>query len=94
MIIEAAHIEEYDLPTKWAGSYDTVVDRNGEVWMGGMQTDYIYRFNPKTRRVLQYMLPSLNANVRRINADKSGKSVTIWVGENLQAKIAKLEFLD
>jgi hypothetical protein len=39
-------------------------------------------------------MPRTAVNVRRIDVDNHGKSPVFWVGENRQAKIAKIEPLD
>jgi hypothetical protein len=39
-------------------------------------------------------LPTLGANVRRADVDNSGQRPIFWVGENHQAKIAKVEPLN
>ena len=59
-----------------------------------MSVDTILRFNPKTGQFWQYLMPLLGVNVRRIDVDNSGKSPVFWVGENRQAKIAKIEPLN
>ena len=82
-----------DVPTPWAGSYDVVVDKNDEAWASGMHTDYIFRLNPTTSQVTEYLLPTLAANIRRIDVDNSTTPVAGWVGENHQGKIDKVEVL-
>ena len=86
--------KEWPVPGPWAGPYDVVVDKNGEVWSAGMHTDYIYRLDPKTGQVTRYLLPTVTANMRRIDVDNSTTPVSIWVGESHQAKIARIQPLD
>jgi hypothetical protein len=60
-----------------------------------MHTDLVYRLNPKTGEIVQYLLPTLNVNIRSLNAvDNRTSPVTIWVGETHTHKIAKVEPLD
>ena len=88
-------IQEWSVPTPWAGLYDVAVDKNGEVWGGGMHTDYISRLNPETGQVTEYLLPTLEVNIRRMAADRSTTNpVAVWIGENHQAKLAKIEPLE
>jgi streptogramin lyase len=88
-------IKEWPVPpTPWSGPYDVVVDKNGEVWAGGEFTDYAFRLNPNTGQVTSYLLPTLDINMRNVAVDDSTSPVTFWVGENHQAKIAKVEPLD
>ena len=42
----------------------------------------------------KYLLPRLGVNVRRVEVDNSGARPVFWVGENHQAKIARVEPLD
>jgi streptogramin lyase len=59
-----------------------------------MSSEIILRLNPKTGEFNQYQLPRLGVNVRRVEVDNSGARPVFWVGENHQAKIAKVEPLD
>ncbi len=59
-----------------------------------MSTDNIARLDPKTGKFDNYLLPTLGANVRRVDVDNSGPRPIFWVGENHQAKIAKVEPLE
>jgi len=87
--------QEWPLPTPYAGPYDVKYDKNGDVWTGGMHTDYLYRVNPATGEVTQYLLPTVNVNIRNLGGVDDRKSpVTIWIGENHRNKIAKVEPLD
>jgi streptogramin lyase len=87
--------KEWEIPPMpWSGAYDAVPDKNGEVWSGGMHADYIFRLNPNTGEITRYLLPTLEANVRKVMVDNSTNPVTFWVGENHHAKIAKLETLE
>jgi streptogramin lyase len=86
--------QEWPVPIPWYGPYDAVLDKAGNVWTGSMSSDTILRLNPKTGEFRQYLMPLLGINVRRIDVDNNGKSPVFWVGENRQAKIAKVESLD
>ena len=86
--------QEWPVPIPWYGPYDAVLDKAGNVWTGSMSSDTILRLNPKTGEFRQYLMPLLGVNVRRIDVDNNGKAPVFWVGENRQAKIAKVEPLD
>lgn len=87
--------QEWPAPGPYARPYDARIDKNGEVWAGGMHTDYVYRFNPQSGEWTQYLLPTPKANLRRMaGVDNSTSPVTVYVGMNHQAKIAKIEPLD
>jgi streptogramin lyase len=92
--IRTKQFKEWDDPTPWDAPYDAVCDKAGYVWTGGMTTDLVTRLNPKTGEITQYLLPSPGVNIRRVEVDDSTTPPTFWVGENHQAKIAKVEPLE
>jgi streptogramin lyase len=59
-----------------------------------MSSDFITRLNPKTGEFRMYLLPRVGVNVRRVDVDNTGAHPVFWVGENHQAKIAKVEPLN
>ena len=92
--IKTEKFREWTLPVPWYGPYDVVADKDGFAWTGTMSSEIILRLNPKTGEFNQYQLPRLGVNVRRVEVDNSGARPVFWVGENHQAKIAKVEILD
>jgi streptogramin lyase len=86
-------IAEWDVPTQHTYSYDVFHDKNGEVWSGSMASDRILRFDPKTGRSIEYLLPR-PANIRKVFVDNTTTPVTFWAGNNHGAAIIKLEPLD
>jgi virginiamycin B lyase len=86
--------QEWPVPIPWYGPYDVAPDKNGYLWTGTMSLDLITRFNPKTGEFRNYMMPLLGVNVRRVDIDNYSTPPVFWVGENRQAKIAKVEPLD
>jgi virginiamycin B lyase len=86
--------QEWPMTIPWYGPYDVAPDKNGNVWTGSMSSDLIARLNPKTGEFRYYLLPTLGVNVRRVDVDNSGAQPIFWVGENHQAKIAKVEPVD
>jgi streptogramin lyase len=86
--------KEWTSPTPWVGPYPAKTDKNGEAWTAGMSTDLILRLDPKTGKFTEYMLPTVNANIRHIDVDNSSSPVAVWVAEVHQGKIAKVEPLD
>ncbi len=86
--------QEWTDPVPWFGPYDAVRDKEGNVWAGGMGTDLISRFNPRTMEYRHYLLPTVDSNVRRVDVDNAGPHPVFWVGENHQAKIARVEPLN
>lgn len=84
---------EWTPPTPWNGAYPAVRDKTGDVWTVGMSTDYLYRLNPANGQFTEYLLPTLSANLRRVDVDNSTTPVTIWTAEVHQGKLARIEFL-
>jgi virginiamycin B lyase len=85
-------IHEWPLLPNFA-PYDAVLDRNGEVWSGGMNADMVVRIDTATGRSVAYLLPQ-PANIRRVFVDNSTTPVTLWTGNNHHGSIIKLEPLD
>jgi streptogramin lyase len=70
------------------------MDKNGDVWSAGMSTDLILRLNPQTGQFIEYMLPTVDANIRHIDVGNSSNPIAVWVAEVHKGKIAKIEPLD
>jgi streptogramin lyase len=86
--------QEWSHPIPWYGPYDVAPAKDGWVWTGGMSTDFITRLNPQTGEFRTYLLPRVGVNVRRVDVNNSGPHPVFWIGENHQAKIAKVEVLN
>lgn len=84
---------EWQVPTQYSWPYDMMPDKNGELWTAGMTTDRVTRINPKTGQSVEYQLPK-STNVRRVFVDNTTTPVTVWVGSNHGASVAKIEPLD
>jgi virginiamycin B lyase len=84
--------KEWALPP-YLSPYDAVIDRNGDIWTGGMSTDRVVRVNSKTGETIGYLLPH-PTNIRRVDVDNSTDPPTLWVGNNHGASIIKVEPID
>jgi streptogramin lyase len=83
---------EYPLPPHtWP--YRAAIDKNGEIWTGGMHSDRAVRVNPKTGETVEYLLPR-ETNMRTVFVDNSTTPVTLWTGSNHGAALVKVEPLD
>ena len=91
--IEHESFKEWDVPTPFTFPYDVFLDKAGDLWSGGMSSDRVLRFDPQTRRSIEYLLPR-QTNIRRIFIDNSTTPVTFWAGNNHHAAILKIEPLD
>jgi streptogramin lyase len=90
--IATQEIKEYPTTPLFA-PYDAIMDQNGELWSGGMNSDTIMRIDTRTGASVSYLLP-MSTNVRRVFVDNSTTPVTFWVGNNHHGNIVKLEPLD
>ena len=68
--------KEWKLPTPWTGPYYPTVDRNGDIWTGGMTTDRVTRLDPKTGEAVEYFLPK-DTNIRRVFVDNTTTPVDV-----------------
>lgn len=84
---------EWTPPIPWSGPYPAMRYRMGDVWTGGMSTDFVYRLNPKSGQWTSYLLPTRNAEIRWITVDSSTTPATIWIPEVHRGKIARLQIL-
>ena len=58
----------YFPPTPYFTAYSTRVDKNGEVWSGQQQSGRVFRFNPKTHRWIEYVMPeSMESRFQRMD---------------------------
>ena len=90
---ETERITEYRNPHQWEAPYDVVADRNGEVWEANETSDRVGRLDPRTGEFTNYLLPRYS-NFRRVFVDDRSSPVTVWIGNNLGAAVARIEPLD
>jgi len=86
-------IKEFPMPVPFEAPYDVVADKNGDVWAGSMLTDRVVRLDPKTGRSVQYQLPA-DTNIRRVWVDNAKNPVELWIGNNHQGSIIRVQPLD
>jgi len=86
-------IREWPVSTTPGDPYMVGVDKHGAVWMGGDFTDYVMRLDPASGKTTKFLMPTVDVNVRGINVDRADHPV-IWIGENHQAKIIRIEPFD
>jgi virginiamycin B lyase len=91
--LDRESIKEWDVPTPFTFPYDVYLDRNDELWAGSMSNDRVLRFDPRTGKSVEYLLPR-QTNIRRIFIDNTTTPVTFWAGNNHHAAILKIEPLE
>ena len=85
-------VMEYATPAStWP--YRATIDKNGDIWTGGMHSDRAVRINPKTGETVEYLLPR-ETNMRSVFVDNTTTTPTFWVGNNNGAALIKVEPLD
>jgi virginiamycin B lyase len=85
-------VKEWPVPP-YTYPYRATVDKNGDIWTGGMHTDRAVRLDPKTGATVEYLLPR-ETNMRSVFVDSSTTPVTFWTGSNHGAALVKVEPLD
>jgi streptogramin lyase len=88
----AEKFTEYPMPP-YTFPYRAAIDKNGEIWTGGMSTDRVVRYNTKTGQSVEYLMPG-ETNIRSVFVDNSTSPVTFWTGSNHGAALVKVEPLD
>jgi virginiamycin B lyase len=91
---QTKEIKEWRPHIQWSGNYRAIRGKNGDVWSGGMSTDYVHRLNPKTAEWREYMLPTLGGEMRDIKIDDSGAAPKVWVPLVHAGILAKIEPLE
>jgi streptogramin lyase len=76
--------------TQYFAPYDAVLDKNGDLWSGGMNADRVLRIDIKTGQSVDYLLPR-ETNTRRVFVDNATNPPTFWVGSNHGGEIVKVE---
>lgn len=78
---KANALTQYEPPTPYFVAYSTKVDKNGEVWSGEQSNGRVFRFNPKTYRWIEYVLPSPWSLDFSSWIDNSTNPPTFWYGD-------------
>ena len=79
-------------PFQLYGAYDTVVDKNGIVWVDLQNADSVAKFDPKTEQWTLYPLSTRGTEIRFIDVDNNKERVEIWVPYWRTNRVARLQF--
>jgi len=90
--IHTGKVTQYPVPNKHSGPYAAVVDKNHVVWVNMMNNDSVGRFDPKTEKWTEYMLPTRGAESRHIAVLDKGGQTTVVVPYWRSSKVARLQF--
>ena len=86
--------KEWGPPSPYDDPYDVAADKAGYAWAGGEPTDFVTRLDPKTGEMVDYLLPTSNVNIRRMDVYNLTNPPSAMLGENHQAKIVLIQPLE
>ena len=85
-------ITEYDLPRPDAQVHDAIADSEGMVWYTDFGNHYVGKLDPKTAKVVEYLLPDLKPDWPKGSLDvEEDKAGDLWFGMMVQGGIAKFD---
>jgi len=86
-------LSEFRPPTPGVTFYECLPDKNGEIWAGELYAGRFVRFNPKTDRWTEYVLPAPVSHDRRTWIDNSTDPVSVWYVDHdgIMVRIQPLE---
>jgi streptogramin lyase len=83
--------KEWGRQSPYDDPYDVAGDKAGFAWAGGEPTDFVTRLDPKTGEMVDYLLPTPNVNIRRMDVYNLTNPPSGMLGENHQAKIVLIQ---
>jgi streptogramin lyase len=89
--------KEFKLPYRHSVPYTvSSPDAAGWVWASSSTADRIFRLNPKTGEVLEYLVPGLpgSFDAKKISHDPTTKRPVVWMENVRAARILKVEPLE
>ncbi len=87
-------ITEYPTGIKWSGPYTaSIPDAKGRVFSPAGAADRVFRLDPKTGEVINYLMPTQDFDVKQATIDPTDKK-TLWMANERNARLIKLEVLD
>ncbi len=64
--IHSLKVNEYPMPTKYAGPYMAQVDKDHMVWVNFQNSGTIAKFDPKTEKWTEYNVPTPSCDTHQI----------------------------
>lgn len=84
----------YEPPTPNSGPYSVSVDKQRNlIWFCQLLSDSIARFDPRTNTFVEFSLPTLQSDVRRIEVDPSRPS-RVWFSGSAAGLVGYIEVLE
>jgi len=94
---KAGRVREFRPPTPYSpytDFYAGTADKNGEFWGGEIHGRGILRFDPRTNRWTEYMLPEPYSHTRELWVDNSTTPVTVWYPDFSLGRIVRIQPLE
>ncbi len=87
-------ITEYPTGIKFSGPYTaSIPDAKGRVFSPAGAADRVFRLDPKSGEVIGYLMPTQDFDVKQATIDPTDNK-TLWMGNERNARLIKLEPLD
>jgi len=90
--IKTRKVTEYALPHRYSFPYHLAVDKNHMVWVSGLNTDRLFKFNPFAEQWTEYTLPTRGTDIRFVSVDNRTDPVTVWLAYYQTSKMARVQF--
>ena len=90
--IDTHEIKTYQSPYKYADPYQTVVDKDGFVWVIFTAGDHLGRFDPKTEKWMRIDMPTLGTEAHGLQVYTVNGKTEITVPYWAAGKTAKVQF--
>jgi streptogramin lyase len=86
--------QEWLLPNKYTTPYAaSAPDKKGFVYASSNMTESVFRLDPKTGEILEYLMPT-DFDSKKITPDPSTNKTVIWMANTRNARVIRLEPLD
>jgi streptogramin lyase len=90
--VRTRKVTEYPLPHPYSFPYMVTIDKNQMVWVSAMNTDRVYKFNPKTEQWTDYELPTRGTDSRSIDVDNTKALPEVWLSYWGTSQLARVQF--
>ena len=90
--IKTKKVTEYQLPHRYSFPYHLAVDKNHMVWVSGLNTDRLFKFNPFTEKWTEYVLPTRGTDIRFVSVDNRMDPPEVWLAYYQTSKMARVQF--
>jgi streptogramin lyase len=87
-------ISEWDAGIKWSSPYtSSIPDGKGRVYSPSNTSDRVFQLDPKTGKVVAYLMPTRDFDSKQVSIDPVSKKI-VWMANTRNARLIKIEPLD